>query len=64
MTEFRCKKCHKLLFTYVIDTCPYGCEHKIITSVEDTKDVEHIAKTNCTVDIKCGKCKTVNKIKL
>ena len=65
MTEFRCIKCHKLLFRYIDKSnLIYGAKGKYITSVIDKENVQHLAKLlgKEIVEIKCSKCKKVNVI--
>lgn len=54
--EFRCKSCHKVLckindFFGKVDLEPLSSQEIINRNA-----------SQCSIDIKCGKCKTVNRI--
>jgi len=54
MTDYRCKKCHKLLFKYI---------HGTIVEVTDKEDAKYLAEQG-QIEITCTKCKAKNRVRL
>ena len=63
MNRYECKFCHKLLFIYMYREELHG-RQKAIIEVFDKENAKHLGKKSCQINIKCSKCKKINKIDL